>query len=90
MRTYLAWCLPMKAALERLKGLPLPTGEDVTTVVVSLMRVLLWLPERIMRVFLGTYVSHNEDVRRAGLVADVSALALAGERPLLLYRHGPT
>ena len=34
--------------------------------------------------FLGTYMSRNEDVRRAGLVADVNALALAAAVILLL------
>ena len=34
--------------------------------------------------FLGTYISRNEDVRRAGLVADVNALVLAVAVVLLL------
>ena len=50
----------------------------------SLVCVLLWLPARLLRVFFGTYKSRNADVRKAGLVADVNALALAVAVILLL------
>ena len=46
--------------------------------------MLLWLPRRLLHVFVGTYMSRNEDVRRAGLVADINALALAVAVILLL------
>lgn len=38
----------------------------------------------MLYVLLGTYMSHNEDVRRAGLIADSNALALAVAVILLL------
>ena len=76
--------LPLKGALERLRSLPLPTREDFTIAFVSLMRVLLWLPGRLLHVFLGTYMSRNSDVRRAALVADINAWGLAVAVILLL------
>ena len=51
---------------------------------VTLLCALVTLPLRLLRVFVGTYLSRNEDVRRAGLVADVNALALAAAVILLL------
>ena len=50
----------------------------------SLVCVLLWLPARLLHVFFGTYMSRNVDVRKAGLVEDVNALALAVAVILLL------
>ena len=50
----------------------------------SLVYALLWLPVRLLHVFLGTYMSRNEDVRRAGLVADVNGVALVAAIILLL------
>ena len=70
--------------LERLRSLRLPTIEDATVACMSLMRVLLWLPARMLYVILGTYMSDNPDVRKAGLVADINALALAVAVILLL------
>ena len=55
-----------------------------TKAIATLLRALTWLPLRLLRVFLGTYASSNEDVRRAGLVADVNAMALAVAAILLL------
>ena len=74
----------MKGALEWHKGLPLLTREQVTKAWASLVYTLLWLPGRLLHVYLGTYTSHNVDVRRAGLVADINALALAVAVILLL------
>ena len=53
-----------------------------------LLCALVMLPLRLLRVFVGTYLSRNEDVRRAGLVADVNALALAVAVILLLTSRG--
>ena len=50
----------------------------------SLLYALIMLPMLLLRVFVGTYLSRNEKVRRAGLVADVNALALAVAVILLL------
>ena len=74
----------MKGALEMLRDLLVPTWEYVTNALVLLVCMLRWLPRRTLHVFLGTYASHNEDVRRAGLVADINALALADSVILLL------
>ena len=54
----------------------------------TLLCALVMLPLRLLRVFVGTYLSRNEDVRRAGLVADVNALALAVAVILLLTSRG--
>ena len=56
----------------------------VMNMLVTVLCALVMLPLRLLRVFVGTYLSRNEDVRRAGLVADVNALALAVAVILLL------
>ena len=76
--------LPTQGGRECLSGLPLPTREQVTRTWGLLVCALLWLPGRMLHVFLGTYMSRNEDVRKAGLAADSNALALAVAVILLL------
>ena len=71
-------------ALKWLRHLRFPTREQVTKAWVSLVCTLLWLPGRMLHVFLGTYLSRNDKVRKAGLVADINALALTVAVLLLL------
>ena len=61
---------------------------QATSALAVLLYALALLPLRLLRVFVGTYTSRNEDVRRAGLVADVNALALAVAVVLLLTSRG--
>ena len=46
--------------------------------------MLLWVPLRLLLAFPRTYMSRNKEVRKAGLVADCNAVALAVAVALLL------